>query len=266
MSKIKLIAMDLDGTLLSSDLAISPRTKQVIKKVREKGIHVTIATGRMFTSALVYAEELDLDVPLITYQGALVKTSRSGQVLYRRNMPLDLARKVIQEAGERGFHVNVYIEDQLYVKSITERAMEYARLARVPIHPVGNLAEFVKSDPIKVLVVGEEDELDAWAKVCRAHFQDSLYITKSQYNYLEFLHPEATKGIGLRNVAQFLGIPPGEVMAIGDSYNDLEMFQYAGIAVAMGNSREEIRAAATYVTAGNDADGVAEILERLIIA
>ncbi|MHB1126896.1 MAG: HAD-IIB family hydrolase [Bacillota bacterium] len=101
---------------------------------------------------------------------------------------------------------------------------------------------------------------------CRKDFQESLYITKSQYNYLEFLHPEATKGRGLSAVAEALGILPGEIMAIGDSYNDVEMFKFAGSAVAMGNARQEVRAAADYVTAANVDDGVAEILERLVIA
>jgi len=264
VTRIRLVAIDLDGTLLDNDLAISFRAKQAIRRAREQGVQVTLATGRMYASAVVYAEELDLDVPLITYQGALVKTSRSGEVLYRRHVPLALARQVIMEARDRGFHVNVYLDDRLYVEAMTGRARDYARIARVPLHPVGDLVEFIREDPTKVLVVAEEQKLDAWARECREFFGQDLYITKSLPHFLEFLHPEATKGRGLTAVAQALGIPPAEIMAIGDSFNDLEMFKFAGLAVAMGNARREIREAADYVTLANDDDGVAEALEKFV--
>lgn len=265
LPRFELVAIDLDGTLLDDDLKISPRTQEVIARVRQQGVHVTIATGRMFASAQPYALQLGLDIPLITYQGALVKTSQGGQVLYHRFVPLELARQVIQTVNEYGYPINVYLDDRLFVEKITPEGEMYARRSNVPLHPAGDLLEFLQEDPIKVLVIQEEDKLQALEEKCRKIFGGKLYITRSQPMYLEFMHPEATKKRGLEAVASHLGIGPEKIMVIGDSYNDLEMFRFAGFSIAMGNARPEIKERADYVTKSNREEGVAEALEKFLL-
>jgi len=265
MSKIKLVAIDLDGTLLDNDRKISPRAKKTIRGVRKKGVEVTLATGRMFASARPFAQELGLNLPLITYQGALVKISDTGEVLYHRNVPSHLAQKVVKLAQEWNYPINFYVDDCVLVEKMTPQALDYARKYNVLVEEVGDLSTLAHLQPIKLLVINErEEELNRFEEECRRIFGESLHITKSLPEYLEFMHPEATKAKGVEAVANHMGIEREEVMAIGDSYNDLEMLKYAGLAVVMGNAREEIKAVADYVTSSNEDDGVAEALEHLI--
>ncbi|MGI6713201.1 MAG: Cof-type HAD-IIB family hydrolase [Bacillota bacterium] len=261
----RLLAIDLDDTLLDNKCCVSPRTKEAIKKALDKGLYVTLATGRMYRSALPYALELGMDVPLITYQGALVKTSVTKEILYHRPVPLELAKEVIREGEKRGFPSNIYLDDRLYVDRMTPEAEGYLKLAKVPAKEVGDLSSFLTEEPTKVLLMGEESKLnELWPQMAQK-FGKQLYITKSKPNFLEFTHPDATKGQGLVAVSRFLGVKKEEIMVFGDSYNDLELFKYAGFSVAMGNAREEVKKQADYITQNNDDDGVAEAIEKLVL-
>ncbi|MGB9885822.1 MAG: Cof-type HAD-IIB family hydrolase [Moorellales bacterium] len=268
MAGFRLVAIDLDGTLLDRNWEISPRARQAIRTARERGIFVTLATGRMFASAVRYARELELDLPLITYNGALVKTSSGGRAIYQRLLPRHYAREIIALVKQKNYPINLYFnhgEDRLYVDRVSAAARRYAFQSSVPFHEVPDFLPLLNQDPIKLVVLGEEELLDALAEESRSRWGEVLYITKSEPTYLEYLHPEATKGRALAALAQSLGVPREEVMAIGDSFNDVEMFRYAGFAVAMGNAREEIKAAAHYVAPTNQEDGVAVVLEELVI-
>ncbi|NLO89215.1 MAG: HAD family phosphatase [Clostridia bacterium] len=263
---IKLIAVDLDGTLLDNDGKISPRVKDAVAKVREKGVEVTLATGRTFLSAKPFAAELGINLPLITYMGALVRYSDSDRVLYERCVPSDLAQEVIKVAEERGYPINFYLDDCVLVKELTPENVEYSRKYNVVVKEVGDLSKVSHISPIKLLIINEdEEEMNEFERKCRETFGKYLHITKSMPEFLEFSHPEATKEKGLEAVAEHLGLKREEIMAIGDSNNDLEMLQYAGFSVVMGNAREEIKKYADYVTTSNEDDGVAEALEKFIL-
>jgi Cof subfamily protein (haloacid dehalogenase superfamily) len=266
MLDIKLVAIDLDGTLLDNDHRISSRAKKAIRNTRRKGIEVTLATGRMFASARPYAEELGINLPLITYQGALVKLAGNGRVLYQRNVPAHLAQRVVAMAKEYGYPINFYCDDYVMIEKVTPEVLDYAEKHKVAVKEVGDLSKVSHISPIKLLVINErEEELNKFEGKCREIFGEQLHITKSMPEYLEFMHLEATKARGLEAVKSYLGVSDKEIMAIGDSYNDLEMLEYAGIAVVMGNAREEIKAVGDYITKSNDDEGVAEALERIIL-
>lgn len=262
---IKLVAIDLDGTLLGDDLTISPRAKNAIRRAMDQGVQVTLATGRMYRSALPYAQELGVEVPLITYQGGLVKLSKTGEVLYHRELPLFYAREIIKKARGYGFQINSYVNDNLYVEEDTHLSRDYGKKTGVKVHVVDDLLDFLTTEPTKLLLIGREEELDVMQQECRQLFGDAVYITKSKYYFLEFTHPEATKGHGLMAVARWMGVSTDDIMAIGDSYNDLEMFCHAGLSVVMGNARDEVKAAADYVTATCEDDGVAEAIEKFVL-
>ena len=264
-SNYKLVAIDLDDTLLDNDLRISQRVQAVIQAARQQGVQVTLATGRMFRSALPYAEQLDLNLPLITYQGALIKNSRSEEVLYHRPVPTELVRPVAEKVKSFGYHLQMYFEDQVCMEKLTTEGQAYVDLAGVKVTLVSDLIASCP-EPTKILISNyEEARLDELAEVLQAEFGEQLYITKSKPYYLELLHPEATKGKALRVVADYFGIPQEAVIAIGDSFNDLDMIDYAGLGVVMGNARPEIKQHGDYVTATNEDDGVAEVIERFIL-
>lgn len=264
----KLVALDLDDTLLGKDLKVAKATREVLSEVMNRGVHVTLATGRMFRSSLPFARELHINGPLITYQGALVKHSGSGEVLYHRPVPLELALDVIRRVKKYGYHINIYVDDFLYVARDTEEGRRYAALSRIPLEVVGDLERFLtakKQDPTKVLVVSQEHLLDELAAELKPVYGESLHITKSKPHFLEFSHPSATKGHALKAVAGYFGVSREEVMAVGDSYNDLEMIAWAGLGVVMGNAREEIKARADYVTLSNEEDGVGHVLRKFVL-
>lgn len=240
VSKIKLIALDLDDTLLHNDLTISKRAREAITKAVEQGTAVTLATGRMFCSALPYARELKLNLPLITYQGALVKYA-DGRVVYHRPLSLELAREVVDFILPYGYHLNVYIDDELYMEKNSPEGQRYVAMTKAPLHLVDHLGKAMDRDPSKLLVIASSEKLDKLALDLRKRFGDVINITKSKSHFLELGHPGATKGEALANLAASLGLVASQVMAIGDSLNDLDMLEYAGVGVAMENALPEVK-------------------------
>ncbi len=259
----KLVAIDLDDTLLRTDLTISERTKQAIKASMAQGTLVTFATGRMYRAALPYALDLGLDLPLITYQGALVKYV-DGREVYHRPVAKDIAKEIINLVKPTGIHINVYYDDQLYMEEATDWGKKYANTVRVPINLLP-LPEGIKEDLTKILLIGDSEKLDEIQTVLAERFQDNINLTKSQSCFLEISHPQATKGNALKGLVESLDLHPEQVIAIGDNLNDLDMLEYAGCGVAIGNAVEEVKRIADMVTKNNDDDGVAEVIEKLIV-
>lgn len=259
----KLIAIDLDDTLLRKDLTISPRAKKAIQGAIDQDVLVTFATGRMYCSALPYALDLSLDLPLITYQGALVKYA-DGREVYHRPIQLDIAKAVIDFAKPTGIHINAYIDDELYMDDVTTWGQKYAAFAKTPVHYLEELNALHK-DPTKILFIGESADLDVLAQQLIEEFSTAINVTKSKDIFLEISHPLGTKGNALKELAHSLQISREQVIAIGDNMNDLDMIQYAGCGVAVENAVEPLKAAADMIVKSNDDDGVAEAIEQLVL-
>ncbi|MFZ5597149.1 MAG: Cof-type HAD-IIB family hydrolase [Bacillota bacterium] len=267
MPEYKMIATDLDDSLLDDSFRISAENREAIFRASREGIRVVLATGRMYRSALPYALELGLDTPLITYQGAYVRPARSGEVLYHRPVPLELALEVLERLAPLGYHVNIYIDDSLLVEELSGETRIYRSISGVEAVPVGNLVDYlgrVRREPTKVLVVAPEEKINELQDKMKACFGDRLYITKSKPIFLEFMHPEATKGRALEAVAGRYGIGMENIIAVGDSYNDLDMLERAGLGVAVANAGEEIRRRAGFVTTSNNSGGVAWVIRKFI--
>lgn len=267
MTEYRMLATDLDDSLLDDRFAITPADREAIARAVRAGVKVVLATGRMFRSALPYALELGLDTPLITYQGACVRFPEGGGVLYNKPVPFDLALELVERVMPTGYHINVYIDDNLLVKRVTEESRLYWIISKVEPVEVGNLADYlrrVRRDPTKVLVVSAEENLNLLSEELNKVFAGRLHITKSKPYFLEFMHPEATKARALHAVAGYYGIHRENIIAVGDSYNDLEMIDYAGLGVVVANAREEIRRAADFVTRSNTRGGVARVINKFI--
>lgn len=262
---IRLVAVDLDDTLLDRSLKISPRAKAAIQKAVDLGVTVTIATGRMYCSAAPYAKELNLDVPLITYNGALIKSGVSGETLY--HCPVDAASTsgILAACREHRWHVQLYWNDELYVRERDEKALAYERIAGVTAKPVGDALYSMNGEPTKILIMADPTEIPNIREYLAGKFSESVSLAVSKPHYLEIVRKGINKGKALDILAGRLGIQTSEVMAVGDSGNDLDMLAYAGWGVAMGNATEVVKQAANAVTSANDADGVAEAIEKYVI-
>ncbi|SMB85509.1 hypothetical protein SAMN00017405_1646 [Desulfonispora thiosulfatigenes DSM 11270] len=259
----KLVAIDLDDTLLNEDRVISQRSKNIIKESILKGVLVTFATGRMFKSALPYALEIGLTIPLITYQGALVKYA-DGREISHLPLSLDLAKDVVNFIRPKGIHMNLYYSDDLYVFEVNKWAEHYAKMTQVPINILNSLEEKPIA-PTKIVLMGDSNELEGLNEGLKAEFGGHTNLTRSKPHLLEISHPEATKGMALKRLAESMNIKREQVIAIGDELNDLDMIEYAGCGVAIGNACDELKQVADIITLSNEDDGVAAILEKLIL-
>ncbi len=262
---IKLIAVDLDHTLLNSKRVIAPEDMAAIKAARAMGVDLTVATGRMFPAALPYCLELDIDLPVITYQGALVKTMLSHEELLHLRLDIDVAREVLRFAHARNLHLNVYNGDTLLVTEENELTERYRTVNRIPVIVEPELKYRLDFAPTKLVIIENDGAvMDKLEAELRLLYEPRYDISRSLPHLLEIGHPDATKSKALDFLANKLGIERREVMAIGDGLNDIDMLEWAGIGVAMGNSPDEVKAVADWVTSDNDHGGVARAIEKFI--
>jgi Cof subfamily protein (haloacid dehalogenase superfamily) len=225
---------------------------------------VIVVTGRMYRSVLPYVEAAGLDDPVVCYQGAVVADPTTGEFLRHVPIPRDVALEAIDAVVAAGFHVNCYIDDELYVAEETPEAQRYAKFQHLEIHVVGDLRAWLAADPTKLVAVGDPDELDALERVLKPIFRGRLFISKSLPYFLEFAHPDVSKGSGIAFVAERLGFTAAETVACGDGENDRELLDWAGYGVAVANAHDEILARADLVVPSVEEEGVALLLEAYL--
>lgn len=263
---IKIVALDLDDTLLDSSRRISPRNREAIAAAVRRGVTVTLATGRMYRATRPYAAELGVDVPLIVYDGAMIKKGLSGETLFHQPLETATAARVLAWFKRYGWYSQVYEDDELYAVRYTDEAELYFRQTGVRAREVGEALYTRSWQPTKVVAIAPAAQVPEIMRRLQGELGDAAYVTTSKPRYVEVLHPQVSKGRALAQLARQRGAARQEVMAVGDSLNDLDMLAYAGLGVAMGNARDEVKERADAVTAANDADGVAEAIERYVLA
>lgn len=267
MNRIRLVALDLDGTLISSTLRVSAAVKAAIARAREGGVVFTMATGRMFAAARPFAQAIGIEGPIVCYQGAATYVVSSGERIAHVPLPVRVGEDVLRRAGRDGIRALGYFEDALYTEVDDAYTQAYTRLARVDAHVVGPLWDFFRARPTtKINCITEPERAGAYAEALRAAFGDRAYVTRSQPEFVEVIDAGVDKGRALAEVARSYGVGLGETMAVGDSWNDVPLLSAAGFAVAMGTAPPELRARADAVVAGVDDDGVAEAIERFVLS
>lgn len=265
-TKRHLIALDLDGTLLTDEKTITERSKHVIKKAQEAGHIVVIATGRPHRASLTYYEELNLDTPMINFNGAYLhhpidkKWEALHSPLARRT-----ALAVIESCYQLGVH-NIMAEvlGNIYIDRYDEEFMEIFHISREsnPIR-VGNLKNQLVDDPTSLIVHPKEEQVE---KLREALDRDHASVIEHRHwgapwHMIEVVRKGMNKGVAVDRIARYYHIEPENVIAFGDEDNDLEMIDYAGIGVAMENAANHLKKVSNHVTATNEADGVAIFLE-----
>ena len=261
----KMIAIDLDGTLLTDELTVTKDTMAAIRQSIELGVVVTIATGRMYPSAQRIALELGLDAPMITYQGAMIKSATSGEVLRERVVPFEIAQKCIHLAAEKQMHIQVYQDDMLYSAVDNEQVRAYSEEVGVGYQVEPDLLGLAKNGFMKLLFIDEPEALAPVQSELQAVLGDEACIEKSKPRYLEVTHPEANKGSALNFLAEHLGIERSHVIGIGDNHNDTDLVKAAGFGIAMGNAVDELKALADYTSLSNNEEGVLHVLNKFIL-
>jgi Cof subfamily protein (haloacid dehalogenase superfamily) len=262
--RYRLLVADIDGTVVNSRREITPGVLAAVGAAQARGVRVLLATGRIWMSAERYVRGLGADPPAILYNGGLVFDFASGEEWRRVFLDHGHARAVLEIL--RGFpevQPHLYAGDRVYTGSGNETTERYRRKDRLQVEEVGDLIEFLPRHTMKILIIGERPHLERVAAEIRAH-PLPINTVFSEETYFEILPAGSSKGEALRLVAERLGIPLAQAIAVGDNLNDLEMITTAGLGVAMGNAPEGLKAAAGYVAPTNDEEGVRTVIERFI--
>jgi Cof subfamily protein (haloacid dehalogenase superfamily) len=269
MNPPKLLAFDLDGTLLTSEKLLSPANRDALIDMAKNGAIIALASGRLGASMAPYIQEIPVDTAVLTLNGAAVYTGKDRGSRCVHSAPLSpfFAGELIKRSSGRNYAVNYYIDDKLYTvrTNETSRWMDlYYSQTATPCTTVDSFLPFSGRSPSKIIFVGDAAELDKEEDDYRREWGHVLYIVRTWDYYLEFLNPLANKGSGIAALAEAYGVDCAEVAAFGDANNDIPMFEKAGTGIAMKNATEEAKKAATYVSEwSNDEDAVAREWERL---
>jgi Cof subfamily protein (haloacid dehalogenase superfamily) len=270
---IKLIVVDIDGTIAGQSNEVRPAVKEALRKALDRGIKVGVATGRMYQSACRFHHEIGANVPVMAYQGAWIQDPGSDQPLRHLQVDQEIAIELIdyfeQAHLPEDLSIHVYIDDRLYVQAIKHDTSEYTKRSSVVAHPVADLREIMSAAPTKILAMHPDASLISTllADLKTKYRPDQLHITTSVPIFLETTNPAINKGAAIDYLAKnLLGITAQEVMAIGDNHNDVEMLTYAGWGVAMGNAPPEVKAQANWVAPSVDEDGVAAAIDRFVLS
>ena len=269
---IEMIALDIDGTLIGDDLIIGPDTRAAVRVALARGVVVSIVTGRMVSSAMRFASELSLVAPLVGYQGGLIRampepgSRRIGKLLHHKPIPADVARDIVVWTREHGLDPHVNHLERFILRADDPNADDYSAFMGARAELVTDLATSISHPVTKVLAVGEPPAPTDLAPLARERFLGVADVTISHPKFLEFVAPGVSKGRAVRWLARRLGIPLGATLAIGDQWNDLEMLGEVGHGAAMPSAPAEVQAVARYIAPPLADEGVARMIETLVLA
>ena len=266
---IRLIALDIDGTLVGEDQVIGDRTLAAVGEATRRGIAVALVTGRMATSAVPFARALGLTGPLVSQQGAMVRampepgSRRPGRLLYHRPLAPDVTGEIVRWCLKRDLTPHFNHLEWMIVGASEARLEEYRLFVGDRLRIVPDVIERASRPVTKVVAIGEGNHSVEVLDEGRVHFAGRAEVTLSHPRFLEFLAPGVSKGLGVRWLARRLGVPLAQCLAIGDQYNDLEMISEVGHGVAMPSAPEAVQAAARFVAPPVAEEGAAQMIERI---
>ncbi|MCA0150871.1 Cof-type HAD-IIB family hydrolase [Rossellomorea vietnamensis] len=264
----KMIVLDLDDTLLRDDQTISKRTKDALIQAQEAGVKVVLASGRPTQGMRWVAEELKLDhygSYILPFNGSKIIDCKTNEEKYSRTLTAETAHSLYDISKREDVGILTYAEDAIIVEETNPFASIESDLTGLPVKVVPDFKEAITGPVVKALMLKEADHLAEVEKKLQAELDGELSVMRSKPFFLEFTQLGVTKGTSLDYLIKPMGIKPEEVMAIGDSYNDLTMIEFAGLGVAMGNAPDDIKEKADYVAAPNMEDGVAEVVETFVL-
>jgi Cof subfamily protein (haloacid dehalogenase superfamily) len=266
MTTIKMIAVDLDGTLLKTGSVLAAEGAVALREAANKGIHIIIATARRLHSVCAFCEQIGISQPVVCSDGSIIMSAPYGDIWQKSVIPMEIAEEIVRLADTSNWELSVVVDDTTYFK-------------QRPRQPLGNLGnnriivktcrEMLTGEPFRILAHEIEviECLQAWFKNSQIRYPS---IRCDQFHNMDGsvrscgIFPNVDKGTGVKFVAERLNVTLDEVLVIGDDVNDLPMFKIAGISVAMGNAHDTVKQAAHWVAPSNNEEGVAATLRRFL--
>jgi len=283
----KLIALDIDGTLMNNDYELTERTRKALKKAMDLGLKVTIATGRYYPSTRRIARSIPINAPIVTNDGALIKDVFTNETILEKPLPLETAYEILELAASfPSFKIQIFMNETKIYVGVNNKIMQFHRLLNFcRRHPIKNSINFLrdfifipsqnvinidgakramKQSPAKIVIYGDDGELKEFKNELIKRYKNSIFLTSAIPRCVDVLNGEISKAKGLEVLAKLLGIKREEIIAVGDNFNDMEMLKFAGLGVAMGNAPDMVKQTADLVTDSNDQDGVAKLIEIML--
>ena len=258
----KLLALDLDGTLLMPDKTIPADVKAAITKLTEAGVIVTLATGRMYPTVQQCALELGINVPLICYNGALVRDAIGSETLLYKPLPLDLQDAIIKCGEEHGWYLQLYQNDTVCAAEIVWETLADPDAKTLPPRALGKLSEAELAPSPKMMSMCPPEEVEMRTEAFRLATGDRLYIASSTPTLVEMMQKGVCKSEALKLLSAHYNIPREQVVVCGDSGNDADMVAWAGLGCAMANGTDKLKAIADYVCQNSNSYGVLEVMHK----
>ncbi|MHB8061125.1 MAG: Cof-type HAD-IIB family hydrolase [Ruminiclostridium sp.] len=270
----KLVAIDLDGTLLDMNKEISNRNKRAIALAIEKGTKIVICSGRVFSGARIYAKQVMSKDPIIACNGAIISENINKKIIYSNILSTEDCFKVVDICHKYEVYYHVYAGDTMLTEKLGFTSLKYSEKNkllppedRVEIEVTENMSdELIKMQGRVFKIVVVNDNLELLKRVRDDMKQiESIDLMSSNYDNFEVVNKGVSKGAALKKISELLDIPAAEMIAIGDNENDISMLKYAGLGIAMDNGENCAKEAAKYITASNSQDGVAKAIEKFIL-
>lgn len=257
----KLVVLDMDGTLLDNNHQVSDKNKEAINKLKSRGINVALASGRPFESIFPYAKELEIDTPIIATNGSFVKCPVTKKVYSSTVLPTNFAKEIIEYGMENEYSISLYLNEEVH--TFHERMVKvHYDLEKLHAKLIDTIDE--EKDIYKIIYSHTAEKIEDAFEILHGKYNKDMYITRSDDIYLDIMHSNVSKGLAIEQLISMLKISQSEVVVMGNSYNDIAMFHVANLSIAMGNSPQEVKEAANFVSTSNDDDGVAYAIEKYI--
>ena len=265
----KLIALDMDGTLLNEEKKITERNREAIKKAKELGVYVVLASGRPIDGLLKFLDELDLlgdNDYVLSYNGCLVQKTKSRDVVCDVTITGKDLKYLKRLADEAGLNIHAFSKEKGLITPKENTYTSYEAYHNGIDFYINDFSD-IKDDEeiIKVMMIDEPEILEEGMKKLPKEIYEKYSVAKSSPFFLEFFNKKANKGEGVKLLAEHLGIKREEIITMGDEMNDFPMIEYAGLGVAMGNACDKIKEIANYITDTNNNDGVGKVIEEFVI-
>ncbi|MBR1668030.1 MAG: HAD family phosphatase [Bacteroidaceae bacterium] len=269
MGKYKLIAIDLDGTLVRGDQTISPHTRETLINVQEQGMKVVIASGRPTYGTAPLADLLQVGEHggyLLSYNGGAIYDWATHELLYSKMLDSEVLPYLYDCTKRNGFQIITYVDKNIVAEVAENPYIQFTSMRnKMPVRTVPNFLEEVTYPLAKCMIVGDPEPLHRLELEMVPRLEGKAAAFRSEPFFLEIVPAGINKAKGLSILLEKIGLQPSELMAFGDGYNDISMLQLAGMGVAMGNAAQETKEAADFITRSNEDDGIAYAIEQLIL-
>lgn len=266
MGKYKMIAIDLDGTLLKDDKTISLTNMRALLDAMKAGVRICISTGRAWPGAKAFVRQIGCNAAVITSNGAMIIDSADESIMYECTLDRDVAKQIYDIGNELGMTQIVWAKNVLYGNKLNARISDYGyRFGKMEPQKVTDFDKLNAQGILKILWYDDPECISGVQKKISGRITGDVNICTSNIDLLEFFSSNVSKAAGLDRISSMYGIDPGEVIALGDGHNDIEMLHWAGLSVAMGNATDEVKAEADLITSTNEQDGVARIIQTYIL-